>query len=70
MGVGESMGAEGAAAAGTGTGAALEHPRASSLLPVGEGAPGVLSARDLHIARKQKKQSLILSKPNNIMYID
>lgn len=32
--------------------------------------PGALSATDLHIRRKQKKQSLILSKPNNIMYID
>lgn len=70
MGVGESMGAEGAAAARMGAGAAREHPRASSLLPAGECALRVLSAIDLHITRKQKKQSLILSKPNNIMYID
>lgn len=44
--------------------------RGCSLLPAGQGALGALSAIDLHIRRKQKKQSLILSKPNNIMYID
>lgn len=55
---------------GRARGAATGHPTGPRSSPEGEGTFGVLSTRDHHITRKQKKQSLILAKPNNIMYID